>query len=352
MISSKILKAARASLALVGGAALAAVMTLGAPSIALAQGKSNVTGCTTFSGFNYDASTNTLTVNNCATNTPAPPPVQTQGSFAWAQSTYSIATDNTSPLVVRINRNGLNGSNAGFYMVYYSVTPSATLGNTWWFNGTRSDGSVGVNSGVGFVDLGFGHGGVAGSLIVTLTAASGDPANPVMTALGSMTINVTAPVGSTAPAVPGCSTTATKNDIFQYGNQKIVMSLRAGETGSVAFTPSASSIQMYLSSSETVNTPTDADHEIAISTCPGDFTPSYPCSYQANYVGNSLQARMVPGPAYQCALQVGTTYYMNVRHVKLRDPSNWKGVAPQNSCVNPPQYTNGACEVRLQNTGL
>ena len=349
MISSKISKAARAGRSLVGGVAfaIAAVVTLAASSAALAQPKSNLPGCTSFSSFSFDSSTNTLQVNNCSTSVVQPvTPVVTPIN---AQSIYSIATATTTatagtPMTIVIARSGGNLAE----QLDMSIGANALTG--WSFNGATVAGTLQqLPFALGEMSrsLNFTPGTTAGMLGISLGAVASTVGS---VASGTLLINVSAPAG--AAPLPGCSTTATKNEIFQMSNQKVVMSLRAGETGAVAFTPSATSIQMYLSSSETVNTPPDADHEIAISTCPGDFTPIYPCSYQANYVGNSLQGKVGAGPAYQCALQVGTTYYMNVRHVKLRDPSNWKGVAPQNSCLNPPQYTNGACEVRLQNTGL
>jgi hypothetical protein len=110
----------------------------------------------------------------------------------------------------------------------------------------------------------------------------------------------------------------------------------------VAFTPNAGQT-IKLSTSDTVNTPSYADHEVAISECPGDFAPTYPCEYQSIYVGSTMTTYGgTSGPVYACKLKPGTTYYMNVRQVV-------KGNTSLPSCPSGPTGAPpGACEVRTQ----
>jgi hypothetical protein len=333
--------AARMSRALMGGAALAiaAAITAFAPAVTMAQGKSNVGGCTSFTSFSYDATTNTLTVNNCTTTQQPPPAPPVPGP-----STYTLSAATSTPAGVAINVTVQRTGGTSAEGVLLSIGANGLTG--WNFNGASTPQLLTIN----FLDnettksLNFNPGSTPGVFGMTFGGVTGTTGS---IAAGTTFINVLDPLPPSNVPV-GCKTSATKNEVFQYANQKIVFSLKPGETGAVAFTPGAGTALMYLSSTETVNTPPDADHEVTVSTCPGDFDRSYPCRYQANYVGSSMQANTAPSP-WQCALVPGQTYFLNVRHVKLRasqtDPV-------QTSCTNPPAYTNGACEVRLQNTGL
>ena len=355
MTNSKFFNVARVSRALMGGAALVIAMatTAFAPSAAQAQGKaaySNGTGCATFSTFSYDSSTNTLSLN-CTTSTSTQPST----TFTWS-SAGTTAAPNTTMTVNIVRPTGLVGEMYVYYDMYVSNISGWSVDGgsnaTQWvlFGAADTTKTLTINTG-----------SVAGTLKMVLSRTSGAGTVPTGTA-AEFNLSVSSTTtggggGSTPPPTnptppPGCTTSATKNDVFTISSQKIVFQLKPNETGAVAFTPTAATSLMTLSTSETVNTPADADHEVTISNCPGDFTKGYPCGYQANYVGNSLQA--VPNAApWQCALTPGVTYYMNVRHVKLRPTSpSYQSYPPENSCVSGPQYLNGACEVRLQNTGL
>ena len=95
----------------------------------------------------------------------------------------------------------------------------------------------------------------------------------------------------------------------------------------MAYTPTATATIWKVSTSDTVNTPSSADHEVTISTCPGDFTPVWPCEYQAQYTGATMTTQAsATAPIYACKLVVGTKYYMNVRQVV-------KGSTGVNSCL-------------------
>lgn len=346
MITSRILKAARLSRVLVGGAALAiaSAMVLMAPAPALAQAKSNVAGCASFSSFSFDSGTNTLTVNNCATTTPppAPAPAPVAGASSYSIVLGAVSTTTGNSINVTVQRTG------GTMAEGLDLNASATGLTGWAFNGVGSNAWHTLNfaSGEMSKSISFIPGSTAGSLTLMLGGVIGT--NGSTTVGGGQTVTVTLGVSQAPPPPPGCATSATYNEVFQYANQKIVFSMKPGETGSAAFTPSGSTALMYLSSTETINTPADADHEVVLSKCPGDFTLSYPCRYQANYVGSSMQGNTAAS-LWQCPLTPGVTYYLNVRQVKLRTNQS-DPVQP--SCLNPPSYGNGKCEVRLQNTGL
>ena len=347
MITSRILKAARTSHVLVGGAALAiaSAMALMAPTPALAQAKSNVAGCAAFSSFSFDSTSNTLTVNNCTSSSTAPPPPPPPAAPVAGASSYSMvlgATTTTTgnSVTVTVQRTG------GTLAEGLDLNASATGLSGWSFNnqGTSMWHTLNFDAGVTSKSITFIPGNSAGSLTLMLGGVIGT--NGSSTTGGTQTIAVTLGVSQAPPPPPGCATSANYNEIFQFANQKIVFSMKPGETGSAAFTPNGATALMYLSSTETINTPADADHEVVVSNCPGDFTPAYPCRYQANYVGSSMQANTTASP-WQCRLTPGVTYYLNVRQVKLR---NSQSDPVQPSCLNPPY--NGKCEVRLQNTGL
>lgn len=143
------------------------------------------------------------------------------------------------------------------------------------------------------------------------------------------------------PAPLGCATHATYTTNFTYSGQKFVFALAPGETAAIAFTPRAGTLPQ-VSTTETVMTPANADHEVTVSKCPGDFTPIAPCKFAANYVGLSMQLTTGTPTGmqvfYQCPVQAGTTYFMNIRQVV-------KGAPYFNSC------TQGSCEVRAQIQG-
>lgn len=298
-----------------------------------------------FSSFSYDATTNTLTVSctSAPTNPDPNPPAQCNtalpaGTFSFWQPSSSAASGATTD--VQITR-----SNAMNCPYTFTWTVSASAGMTVTVNGSSATSGT-----ITFADQDYavrhlnvvGTGALDGTVTLTLT---GGPANGI-TPFGTHTISVK---GSGAPSTggsvtkAGCATSATTGASFVMSNQKIVFQLKPGETGAASFTPTIGGL-MTLSTTETVNTPAEADHEVTISPCPGDFTEAVPaaCRYTANYVGSSRWANIAPYAPWQCAVNPGQEYFMNVRHVKLGTTIN--------SC-NGPGYLNGACEVRLQITG-
>lgn len=330
--------AARLSRVLMGGAALALVAAI-APGAALAQGKSNVAGCTTFSSFSYDVATNTLNVVNCGG---APVVTPTEGTFSWTSGNATIDASATAPLVVRVNRNGVGGSNAGFYVVSYSVSASSSMTGGWWFNGTRAGGQFAFADGVPYVDLGFMPSGVAGTVTVTLTGVSGGTGMAVG-GTTTLTINVTSSgpvVTPPPPPPPGCATSANYNNAFTVVGQKFVYSLKPGETGATSFVPKTNTMP-ELSTSDTVNTPPGADHEIVISKCPGDFVgdsmgAAAPlCRLKSLYKGGAVRTTATGSPVWYCSVTPGETYYMNIRQVKY-----------DNTAVSSCAFS--SCEIKVQ----
>lgn len=154
---------------------------------------------------------------------------------------------------------------------------------------------------------------------------------------------VPVPPSPVMPAPMGCATTATYNGAtFTFTGQKFVFALAPGESAAIGFIPLPNT-SPQLATTETVMTPPNADHQVAVSRCPGDFSPAPPCRFDANYIGLSMATSTgaIFGLARfsVCPLQAGVTYYMNVRQVV-------KG-APQF-----PSCTQGSCEVRVQIQGL
>jgi hypothetical protein len=123
------------------------------------------------------------------------------------------------------------------------------------------------------------------------------------------------PVVTPAPgAPPGCSTAATYLGTFTHNAQKIEYTLHPGQSAAVAFVPKVGTL-MDVSTTETTGTPPEADHEVAVSRCPGDFTPSPPCRFQANFNGGTMFLRDGAIPFWKCQVTAGVTHYMNVRQI-------------------------------------
>lgn len=317
----------RLSRALKGGAAiaLAVAFTAWAP---IAQGagtaqSSDGTWSCNYNSFNFDATTNNLTIS-CATVVANQP-----GTFSLNASASTVAPNGTG-VTVNVVR---SGGNTGAYSVAYNATVTGLTGamlNSTAISGTFS-GNVSFASGQGTQSFTFLPGSTNGSLTLTLVnpvPATDGTSGPTTASTTPLTITV-APVGT-------CTTTATYNSAFTTNGQKILFELKPGETAAVAYTPVAGQTIWKVSTSDTVNTPPTADHEVTISQCPGDFTPVYPCEYQAQYTGATMTTQASPtAPIYACKLTLGTKYYMNVRQVV-------KGNTAQTSC------TLTSCEIRTQ----
>ena len=311
-------------------AALAAIITTWAPISEGANGsaqKSDGTPVCTYSGFNFDAGTNILSIA-CDTVVAGQP-----GTFSLAASPTTVVPNGTANITV--NR---SGGTTGTYSVAYTATVTGLTGAT--LNGTAVpagtfSATVNFGEGQGSQSFPFAAGSTEGSLSMTLGAvqATGTTTTPTTTA-GATTATITVANGVTPP--PGCTTSATYNTPFLVSGQKTVFKLKPGETAAAAFTPAANQT-IKVSTTDTVNTPSAADHEVTVSQCPGDFTPVWPCEYQAQYTGSTMntQSTATP-PIYACKLTAGTKYYMNVRQVV-------KGNTSVNSCP----FTLG-CEVRVE----
>lgn len=148
------------------------------------------------------------------------------------------------------------------------------------------------------------------------------------------------PLPPTPPApTTGCSaTSAIVSAPFTFTGEKFVFALQPGQSVAIPFTPRAGTMPQ-LSTTETVMTPPNADHQVAVSRCPGDFSPVAPCRYDANYIGLSMpvlpRAPVGIERYVYCPVEPNVTYYMNIRQVVRGNPQF-------NSC------TQDACEVRAQ----
>jgi hypothetical protein len=321
---------ARVSRVLMGGAALAIVAAM-APGAAFAQGKSNVTGCTNFSSFSYDSTTNTLTVNGCTTGgviTPPPPPVSGPASYTLALGAVS-ANAGTS-VNVTLQRTG------GTPAEQVDLNASASGLSGWSFNGVGNNfwHTISFAAGETSKSLTFNAGGSAGTLSLMLGGVIGSSGS--VTTPGTQVITVTG-----VSSIPGCSTQANYNNSFLTVGQKFVYSLKAGETGSTAVTPRAGTMP-EVSTSDTVNTPPGADHEIVVSKCPGDFNNPVngqaSCRLKSLYKGGVVRTTATNFPDYYCQVTPGETYYMNVRQVRY-----------DNTAANSCDFA--SCEVKVQIQG-
>ena len=164
--------------------------------------------------------------------------------------------------------------------------------------------------------------------------------DPLDASTGAPDASIDPPDASIEPVDAGCSTRSDLSGAFTMNAQKIVFNLAPGQTGAASFHPPTGT-SFTLSSTETISTPTNADHEVSISQCPGDFSAVYPCRYDAYFVGSgmSLYGGSSGGRPYECKTDPTKTWYLNVRQVV-------RGMPTQNSC------TQGACEVRVQIQGI
>lgn len=289
------------------------------------------TASCSFSNLTFDPVTNSL-VANCTSIPPASCTSPSSGTFSFpSASSGPYYSGQTAP--VSISRTG--GSDCG-YVLGYSVSAPASANAT-------VNGSAVPTGTVTFLDK------EATSKVLGVSARTSVPADVTLTLSGSAPGGITPFASHTVrfnpfPIPEGCpATTPQAIGAFTTSNEKIVLTLKPGDTGTVTFTPSASSGVITLSTTDTTATPAEADHEVAISRCPNDFTAGLGtfCHYSANFVGNSRQANTglnAPLTVFQCPVQAGTTYYMNVRQVK--------------NGTTIPSCPNASCEVRLQNTGL
>lgn len=319
------------------GAAFALGLALPAPAHAQGTAKQASGGAScTFGGFVFDPATNTMSVQ-CTSTTVTTCTSTASGAFSFATaSSGPIASGNAG--TVQVTRTGASDC---AYSLTWSV--AAPAGTTVTVNGSSAATGLLV-----FADKDT----TAKTLsVVATTSAAADVVITLSgTVPGGITPNATHTMRFNPSGIEGCSTPAPdKTGTFTVANQKIVFQLKPGEVGAVAFTPSLTGGVIVLSTTDTIMTPPEADHEVTISRCPNDFGDAIGpfCRYSANFVGSSRwvnTGNVTPLAFYHCAVEAGKTYYMNVRQVKLGTTTH--------SCANPPSSTNGGCEVRLQNTGL
>lgn len=311
---------------------VATAITAWAPSAQAQSGKamqSNGAAICDFAGFTYDAATNTLTINCTGATTPPPAPTG-PGTFSLSPSVTVAPNGTTTVNILR------TGGSEGSYSVGYTMTASGLTG--WSVNGYAGPhNAVWFDPGQTVAPLVVAAGSTAGTLTLAITGSLPNaPTTVTTTASGSATVTVA--VNQTQPPPPGCSTTANHMASFDYNGQKHVFALKPGETAAVKFTTKDIS-DIEVSTTETVNTPIIADHQVAVSTCPGDFAKTSPCMYTANLTGQTMFTTTQPlawwAAGSKCKLDPNKTYYMNIRQVQ-RDNTT------VNSC------TSFTCEVRAQ----
>lgn len=319
---------------------VATAITAWAPAVQAQSGKamqSSGAAICDFDGFTYNAATNTLTINCTTATQPPPADPNAPGTFSLSPTAVSIAPGTTT--TVNIVR---TGGSTGSYSVGYSVTASGLTG--WSVNGFAGSNAVWFDAGQTSVLLNITAGTTTGTMTIALGGTLPNaPTAVTTTASGSTTVTVT--TGATGgnptpppPPPPGCTTSAHHTASFDFNGQKHVFDLKPGETAAVSFrTKDISDIE--VSTTETVNTPITADHQVAVSTCPGDFSKTSPCMYTANLTGQTMFTTTQPlawwAAGSKCKLDPNTTYYMNIRQVKRDDTT-------VNAC------TSFSCQVRAQ----
>jgi hypothetical protein len=333
--------AVRMSRRLLGGMALmvAAAMTLWAPN-ASAQPKANFSNGAScnFTTFSYNPTTQTLDIQ-CTSGTTQPPPTNdtSPSTFTWSGGTTTANT----PSVVVLTRGG--GSLDQTYTVSFSVVGNFG-GWTYPPNPAANGGTATFGPGVTRVELPFNPGGGTGRVWFTPTALTGSPAasNPGVYAFDVTAAAVVNPPIGNLPAHCAAFPAPQYNETFTFGGQKHVFNLKPGEHASVAFTSNGAGPQ--LSTTETVNTPASADHQVVVSDCPGDFTKPAPCAFESNYIGLSMNTTTGTPSGwsafYQCQIPLGGRRFMNIRQVVKGTGA--PTATPVNSC------NQGACEVRAQ----
>ena len=328
----------------------AAAVTMAASAVAFAPlahaqtGTVSVGNCTTtntaMTGFAWNGST--LTVN-CGTVVVGPPPTidPLAGTFRLSAASNTVNGGAVDTVYVERITGWLNA-----YTIAYTITAT---GNA---SATPSSGTVSFGDKDGAsrpIAINTGTGG--GTLTVTLGAVT--PATTTAAGVYTLTVNGTTqppPVGGggdwkTDAATPqvACSTGANYSDFFRSNGQKAQFTLKGGESAAVAFIANGGT-QPQLSTTETINTPAYAEHEIVVSQCPGDFSQPFPCEqHPATIAGGYVAGNSgVAQPPYMvgayCQLTPGNKYYMNVRQTV-------KGTTTP-SC---PTATNPqGCEIRTQ----
>lgn len=303
--------------------AFGAAMAGFAPT-AQAQGKafSGGTEICNFSAFSYDAVANTLNIICTTSTTPPPPPPPTscpEGSNIGTFSFWSggvTATANGPAVEVQIHR---SVSTQCAVTLNWVATPTG-LTNAL----VRADSTTGAIMTSGSVTFNDGDyaprklfvtpGSTNGTMSLSLSGPAG-VITPYATHVTTVTGATTTPP-PTQPPPAGCTTTATYIDSFDRVTAKIFR-IAAGQSAAMSFRTYAAAVSpsnpIKLSTIETTQTPMDADQEIRITACPGDFSGS--CGGYVKFNGGSINVA-VNDYVGSCKLDVDKTYYLNVRHVK------------------------------------
>ena len=330
---SRVLKGAAAVSIVAGAAMYAPDASAQAGTLSFINAPGN--GCTSFASFSWSGSS--LVVNcNGQGGVITPPPTCTDtthsGNFSFTSSTATVQTGQSTTLTIQ-RLNGCAGSYTLNFLNSISVgAPGSTLNpasSVTFADGDSTPKTILFTAGPNV--------GVAGVFFTTPTVVTAGPTNPGVS--GSVTVTVQAAVVVTPPAgdwttvasVPqvACSTTATYADNWYTGNAQQVAygsqqegnrpNLKAGESAAVAWIaqPVASNnTQPVLSVTEVVGNPDTADVQIALSQCPGDFSPPAPCSVWTFSTGNGKVTSTKTGQVGYCPIVPGNKYYMNVRQVK------------------------------------
>jgi hypothetical protein len=176
----------------------------------------------------------------------------------------------------------------------YAWTNASTTGAPTWSNPTT--GSVLVGS---FDTVGAFTYSVAGTNSVGTGAASS----------GTVTV---------IPVSTGGSGTCTTSTTQFFDSTFKDITLERGTWASVKIgTPAVAAQYAVLKTIQNTASQADLKAEVAISTCPGNFNVPAGCSTWGSVWGGatSIRADAVVGAA--CPMDIGTTYYVNVRMVEI-----------------------------------
>jgi hypothetical protein len=202
-------------------------------------------------------------------------------------------------------------------------------------------------------------GNTGGTITLSLsTVTSKSDASLTTTASGTATITVIGPPPpvkdwATDPATPqvNCGTTASvvAPVFFTFNAQKQLFTLLPGQTAAIPFVLGAGA-SPFVQSTETVSTPSTAEHEVAISQCPGDFSPPLGvCRAYYSFNGGTVYMNTNGNNStFACGLVPGNKYYVNVRQV-------FRNTTTSSCPSNAQGGTNGitpGCDVKLQIQGM
>ena len=310
---------------------------------------SNSASCTTFSGFTWNGTTLSVTCASAGPVTPPPPPpcdTTQAGSFGWASATGSATPGNV--ITGSITRsNGCKGA----YTITFGNNAPAGVTVSPATSVTFADGSATAQA----VSITTAASTAVGTQIAVWlngwSSSTGSPAPGIAgTFVGTVT---TTPVVTPPPPTGNGSITysgaLTNNLQIVWGTNEAASlpAFKSTDVASYSFTYGGQFGQVVLGAVSNNVAGGVTDTELAISSTAGDFPGQSNCDVRipaSSVQGQGITAISVWTPGRTgpfCLLNVGQTYYLNIRQVS----ANWASNA--GSCTN----TNG-CALRIQPTGI